>query len=117
MLAFAIGYSLKRESRTVECWDILTSVFNYHCERGGFGWKVYKYPNPTGKINGIYFANLKHGMVQSQEWNVKRYWIPRLETPITDFADPIAAATADVIQSIPKRNKPGKLIQLTGKRL
>lgn len=26
MLAFAVGYSLKRESKTIECWDILTSV-------------------------------------------------------------------------------------------
>ena len=31
------------------------------------------------------------------------------------FADPIAAATADVINSLPRRNKVGKLIQLTGK--
>lgn len=115
MLAFAVGYSLKRESKTIECWDILTSVFNYHCERGGFGWKVYKYPNPTGKINGIYFR-------QPKAWEGAEPRMEReemLDSKIGDtnnyFADPIAAATADVIQSIPKRNKPGKLIQLTGK--
>lgn len=115
MLAFAVGYSLKRESKTIECWDILTSVFNYHCERGGFGWKVYKYPNPTGKINGIYFR-------QPKAWDGAEPRMEReemLDSKIGDtnnyFADPIAAATADVIQSIPKRNEPGKLIQLTGK--
>lgn len=115
MLAFAIGYFLKRESKTIECWDILTSVFNYHCERGGFGWKVYKYPNPTGKINGVYFR-------QPKAWEGAEPRMEReemLDSKIGDtnnyFADPIAAATADVIQSIPKRNKPGKLIQLTGK--
>ena len=32
------------------------------------------------------------------------------------FADPIAAATADVIASVPKIDKPGKLIQLTGSK-
>ena len=31
------------------------------------------------------------------------------------FADPIATATADVIQSLASPDKPGKLIQLTGK--
>lgn len=115
MLALAIGYSLKQNDRVVECWDILTTQINYHCERGGIGWRVVKSPNPTGKINGVYFR-------QPKSWDGAEPRISReefLDSKIADannyFADPIAAATADVIANVPKRDKVGKLIQLTGK--
>lgn len=114
MLALAVGYRLKKDDKIVECWDILTSTFNYHCERGGFGWKVYQSVNPTGKINGIYFHQPKAW--EGVEPRMEREEL--LDSKVADtnnyFADPIAAATADVIQSMPKRDKAGKLIQLTG---
>lgn len=115
MAALAVGYNLKKANKVVECWDILTSKVNYHCEQGGVGWRVTKSPNPTGKINGVYFH-------QPKAWDGVEPRISReehLDSKIADtnnyFADPIAAATADVISSLPKRNKVGKLIQLTGK--
>ena len=78
------------------------------------GWSVSGSPNPTGKINAVYFH-------QPKAWDGVEPRISReemLDSRIADtnnyFADPIAAATADVISSMPKRNKVGKLIQLTG---
>lgn len=110
----AIGYSLRKNGKTIECWDIMMPLFNYHCERASIGWDVIKSPNPTGKINLIYFH-------QPKAWAGVEPRIEReemLDSKIGDtnnyFADPIAAATADVISSMPKRNKVGKLIQLTG---
>lgn len=115
MQALAIGYNLKRDGSTIECWDILTTKINYHCERGRIGWQIGKSLNPTGKINGIYFR-------QAKAWEGAELRMEReemLDSKIGDtnnyFADPIAAATADVIASVPKRDKVGKLIQLTGK--
>lgn len=114
MVAFAIGYTIKRNGRTTECWDIMTSLINYHCERGGIGWQVQQSPNPTGKINGIYFH-------QPKAWEGVEPRMEReemLDSKVADtnnyFADPIAVATADVIASMPKRDKVGKLLQFTG---
>lgn len=110
----AIGYSVRQDARTIQCWDIFTDEVNYHCERRQLGWAVERYPNPTGKINMIYFR-------QPKSWDGAEFRIRReeeLDSRAGDtnnyFADPIAAATADVINSMPKRDKPGKLIQLTG---
>lgn len=114
MMCGAVGYSLNENGRTRECWDILTDEINYHCERRGIGWAVEKYPNPTGKIDMIYFH-------QPKSWDGAEQRIRReehLDSKIGDtnnyFADPIAAATADVVNSMPTRDKAGKLIQLTG---
>lgn len=114
MLCGAVGYSLNENGHSVECWDILTDDVNYHCERRTIGWNVQRYDNPTHKINMIYFR-------QPKAWDGAERRIKReemLDSRIGDtnnyFADPIAAATADVINSMPKRNKVGKLIQLTG---
>lgn len=115
MVALAVGYNIKQSDRVVECWDILTQKVNYHCEQGGIGWRTFRSPNPTGKINGVYFR-------QPKAWDGAEPRMSReehLDSKIADtnnyFADPIAAATADVINSLPRRNKVGKLIQLTGK--
>lgn len=115
MIALAVGYNLKQSNKVVECWDILTQKVNYHCEQGGIGWRILQSPNPTGKINGVYFR-------QPKAWDGAELRMSReehLDSKIADtnnyFADPIAAATADVINSLPRRNKVGKLIQLTGK--
>ena len=115
MVALAVGYNIKQSDKVVECWDILTQKVNYHCEQGGIGWRTFRSPNPTGKINGVYFR-------QPKAWDGAEPRMSReehLDSKIADtnnyFADPIAAATADVINSLPRRNKVGKLIQLTGK--
>lgn len=116
MVALAIGYTLVKNKRSVVCWDMLTSLFNYHCERGTFGWDVGKYVNPTGKINAVYFH-------QQKAWDGVEPRTEReemLDSKIGDtnnyFADPIAAATADVINALPKHGNTGKLIQLTGSK-
>lgn len=114
MSAAAVGYTVGTVGHYKRCWDIYTSEYNYHCESANVGWSVSKAINPTGKINLVYFH-------QPKAWEGVERRIDReemLDSRIGDtnnyFADPIAAATADVINSMPKRNKVGKLIQLTG---
>lgn len=114
MTAFAYGYKLKENGKTIEHWDIQTADMIFFCKKGNIGWNVESYPNPTGKINIIYAH-------QPTAWNGVQSRISReemLDSKVGDvnnyFADPIAAATADVINSMVDPNKPGKLIQLTG---
>lgn len=114
MTAGAIGYTTINGTTSEQHWDIFTAETNYYCTRKSLGWEVLPYPNPTGKINMIYFKQPKAWA--GAEPRIKREEM--LDSRIGDtnnyFADPIAAATADVINSMPKRNKVGKLIQLTG---
>lgn len=114
LTAGAVGYTLNKWGKTSTCWDIMTPQYNYHCERRNIGWNVVKSINPTGKINMIYFHQPKAW--EGVEPRMEREEL--LDSKIGDtnnyFADPIAAATADVIHTMPKRNKVGKLIQLTG---
>lgn len=114
LIAGAVGYTIDNNGLSEEHWDIFTESTNFYCARRGLGWDVQPYPNPTGKINMVYFR-------QPKAWAGAELRIDReeqLDSRIGDtnnyFADPIAAATADVIKSMPKRNKVGKLIQLTG---
>lgn len=116
MTAFAYGYKLKENGKTVQHWDIQTSDFLFFCKRGNIGWDVETYPNPTGKINVIYYQ--QHKAWKGAEPRIKRE--EDLDSRIGDtnnyFSDPIAAASADVIDSMTDPNKPGKLIQLTGEK-
>lgn len=114
LTAGAVGYTISNNGLSEEHWDVFTDDTNFYCSRRGLGWDVQPYPNPTGKINMVYFR-------QPKAWDGVERRIEReemLDSRIGDtnnyFADPIAAATADVINSMPKRNKVGKLIQLTG---
>lgn len=114
LTAGAVGYTISNNGLSEEHWDVFTENTNFYCSRRGLGWDVQPYPNPTGKINMVYFR-------QPKAWDGAERRIEReemLDSRIGDtnnyFADPIAAATADVINSMPKRNKVGKLIQLTG---
>lgn len=114
LVAFAYGYKLRENGKTVQHWDIQTSDSLFFCSHRAVGWKVETYPNPTGKIN-IIFAR------QPKAWDGVERRIHReemLDSKIGDtnnyFADPIAAATADVIDSLADPDRPGKLIQLTG---
>lgn len=113
----AVGYYISDGKKTRERWEILTAEVNYECTNAGslLGWDVQKYQNPTGKINGILF-------LQDKAWAGAERRCRReemLDSKIGDvnnyFSDPMAMATADVIESLPNRDKPGKLLQLTDK--
>lgn len=118
LIAYAYGYSTRESDGTVEHWDIQTPERTFECTKGKMGWEVIPYLNPTGKINAIYAR-------QPKSWDGAERRIEReesLDSKIADtnnyFADPIAAASADVVQMMNKNNQSeriGQLIQLTGK--
>lgn len=114
LTAFAYGYKLKENGKEVERWDIQTTDMLFFCKKGNISWEIESFPNPTGKINVIYCK-------QPKAWDGAEPRIAReemLDSKVGDtnnyFSDPIAAATADVIDSMVDPDKPGKLIQLTG---
>jgi hypothetical protein len=116
LIAMAYGYVLHEGERNVRHWDFQTNEAIYNCRAGRFGWEVEQYPNPTGKINIIYYQ-------QEKAWNGVEPRIDReemLDSKSGDtnnyFSDPIALATADVIDNLVDPDKPGKLIQLNGDR-
>lgn len=115
MTAFAYGYTTKEGSRTVQHWDFQTAEILAFCTKGKMGWEVEIYPNPTGKINVIYFQQPKAW--DGAESRINREEMLDSKTGDTNnyFSDPIAAATADVIQTMVDPDKPGKLIQMAGK--
>lgn len=112
--AFAYGYTLTERGRNVQHWDIQTPDFLFYCKKAAIGWDVQTFENPTGKINCVYYA-------QPKAWDGAEPRIKReemLDSKVADtnnyFADPIAAASADVIAAMADPNQIGKLIQLTG---
>lgn len=112
--AIAYGYTLTEKGKNVQHWDFQTADFLFFCKKSVVGWEVETYENPTKKINCIYYW-------QPKAWDGAEQRIKReemLDSKVADtnnyFADPIAAATADVIQSLAGPDKIGKLIQLTG---
>lgn len=116
MKAFAYGYTLKEGGRNVQHWDFQTADMLFYAKKGNVGWEVESFPNPTGKINAIYFR-------QPKAWDGVERRLEReesLDSKVADtnnyFADPIATATADVIDSMADPSMPGKLIQLTGEK-
>lgn len=116
LVAFAYGYKLKDSTgRAVQHWDIQTPQTLYFCERSesGLGWSVEKYANPTGKINVIYYKQRKawdgveplmerEEEIHSKQGDTNNY-----------FADPVAIATADVVESLCDPHTPAKLMQAT----
>ena len=111
--AFAYGYTLTERGRNVEHWDIQTPDFLFYCKKAPIGWDVQTFENPTKKINCVYYWQPKAW--EGSEPRIKREEM--LDSKVADtnnyFADPIAAASADVIQAMADPNKVGKLIQLT----
>lgn len=115
LIAFAYGYKLYEGNRNVLHWDILTAEATFECTKKSFGWEVNKIENPTKKINAILF-------MQPKAWDGAEQRLRRdemLDSKVADtnnyYADPIAAATADVIASLPEVDKPGRLIQMPSK--
>ena len=115
LIAFGYGYYLKEGTSTIEHFDIQTPDTIYRCKRGSLNWEVLATPNPTGKINVIYYR-------QDKAWGGLNPRIDReedIDSKISDtnnyFADPIAAATGDVVDFLKGRaDKPGKMIRMTG---
>lgn len=114
MTVGAVGYIVSNNGLSEEHWDIYTEETNFLCTRRSIGWEVQPYPNPTGKINMVYFKQPKAWAGAERRIDREEMLDSRIGDTNNYFADPIAAATADVINSMPKRNKVGKLIQLTG---
>lgn len=114
MGGFGYGYTLCEGGRSVQHWDFQTPDTLFYCRKAGIGWEVGMYPNPTGKINVIYFRQPKAW--DGVESRIEREEMLDSKTADTNnyFGDPMAAATADVIDSLADPDKPGKLIQLTG---
>lgn len=116
LIALAYGYTLKENGVNVPYWNIETAESVYECRKSGFGWSIDSIPNPSGKINAILF-------LQPKSWDGSERRIRRdemLDSKIGDtnnyYADPIAAATADVIASLPDNDKPGRLIQMPSEK-
>lgn len=116
MLAFGYGYHITEGSSTIEHFDIQTATKIYRAKKTVAGWEVEAKPNPTGKINVVYIQ-------QPVAWDGVQERCDReeaIDSKIADtnnyFADPMAAATADVIDSLADPDKPGKLIQLSDER-
>lgn len=114
MLAFGYGYNLKENGKTVEHFDVQTATKIYNTKKTPSGWDVEEKPNPTGKINVVYIQ-------QAVAWDGVQERCDReehIDSKIADtnnyFADPMAVATADVIDSLADPERPGKLIQLYG---
>lgn len=114
MLAFGYGYNLKENGKTVEHFDVQTATKMYNTKKTPSGWDVVEKPNPTGKINVVYIQ-------QAVAWDGVQERCDReehIDSKIADtnnyFADPMAVATADVIDSLADPERPGKLIQLYG---
>lgn len=114
MEAFAYGYTLKEGGSDVRHWDFQTPDFIANAYSAGMGWQVSVYPNPTGKINVIYYRQPKAWEGVEQRINREEELDSKLADENDYFADPIAVATADVINNMFDPDKPGKLIQLTG---
>lgn len=117
MQAFAYGYKTKNGNKTVRHWDIQTSKFLFFCEHSSVGWRVDVKPNPTGKINVVYFK-------QDKEWEGVQGLCDREEDVMCRtsdnnnyFSDPIAKASADVIENIMSPESIGKFIQMEGDSL
>lgn len=113
MVAFAYEYTLREGGRNIRHCDFQTPQFLIYGRKANVGWDVQIYPNPTGKINLIYYK-------QPKSWDGVEPRLVReenLDSKVADannyFSDPIATATADVINSLSDPSKPGQLIQLT----
>lgn len=117
MLAFALGYKSKQGGSSVQHWDIHTPKTIFYCQKERGLWQVTPRENIVGKICVIYAR-------QPKAWDGAEPRIDReehLDSKVGDtnnyFADPIAAATADVIQGMKteQSDRIGQLLQLTGK--
>lgn len=115
LVSFAYGYKTKgADNKTVQHWEIETADNIFECTQGEMEWTVTTRSNPTKRINVIYYR-------QPKAWDGVEPRLEReemLDSKMGDtnnyFADPVAKASADVIQSLASPETTGKLIQLNG---
>ena len=118
MIALAYGYFTRESNATVPHWDILTAENTFYCTKGSLGWEVETYENPTKKINGVYAKQRKAWDGAEPRINREEHLDSKVADTNNYFADPIATATADVVQLMNKNNQGeriGALIQMAGK--
>lgn len=115
LLAFGVGYYLKVDGKTVEHFDIHTNDVIYRCKKTSVSWDINAVPNPTGKINVVYYRQQKAW--RSAQIRIERDEMQDSKSADTNnyFADPVVAATTDVIKSLADPETIGKLIHLQGK--
>lgn len=111
--AFAWGYNLKESggkmSRHV---DFYTKDKIFKAKRGGLGWEVGVSDNPIGKIPALIFeqdpeAKNVHHMIERVEE------MESTEGDVIDrFANPVAVATSEILNSLPEQKEEAKLIVL-----
>lgn len=116
LTAFAYGYKQNQGGKTVQHWDIHTSSLIFYCEESAIGgWNVTTEQNPTGKINIIYYQQTKAW--EGSEQRIKRE--ENIDSKIGDtnnyFADPVAVASADVVQMMSEPDAVARLIKTRGK--
>lgn len=114
LVAFAFGYSVKSSGKSVQHWDIQTKDFYFNCKKGVVGWEVETFQNPTGKINIIFYQQEKAWM--GVQHRAEREEMLDSKTGDTNnyFSDPMAAATADVIENLKDPDAIGTLLQYAG---
>ena len=108
LIAFAYGYTLKENGANRQYWTIETADVIYNCRKSGFGWQVDNIPNPTGKINAILF-------LQPKAWDGAERRMRRDEMLDSKIGD-TNNYSADVIESLPDNDKPGRLIQMPSEK-
>lgn len=117
MEAFAYGYNTKESNGVVRHWDIQTKDAIFECRRGRAGWEVRQYPNIAGKITVIYAQQPKAWDGAEQRLRREEFLDSKVADTNNYFADPIAAASADVVKMMQKNDQSeriGTFIQLTG---
>lgn len=116
MTAFGYGYKLNEGGKSVEHWDFQTSDLLVYAKHAAVGWDVEIYPNPTGKINVIYFRQEKAWEGAQQRIAREEMLDSRTADTVNYYGDPIAMATADVIDNLADPDMPGKLIQMSSQQ-
>lgn len=112
--ALAYGYTLKENGKNIEHWDIQTKDGLFFCRRDPLGWQVDSYPNPCGKILSLYFHQRKAWDGVEQRLNREEMLDSKVADTNNYFADPIAAASADVIETMMEGDTIGRMINLVG---
>jgi len=115
MMSFALGYQLNEaDGRAHQHWDIYTKDWVFQCAAQAAGWRVETHPNPLGKIPVAYFHQPKAWDGAEPRMEREERADSKLGDTNNYFSDPIAKASADVVDSMADPDKPGKLIQLSG---
>lgn len=114
LIAFAYGYTQRVGKTNVQHWDFQTPTMLFYCTKKSTGYEVRAENNPTGKINVIYYRQPKAWDGVEERIKREEYLDSKQADTNNYFADPIAAATADVINSMLDTNTVGSFIQLNG---